>query len=470
MAQRMNVSRFSAPLTPFPLSHWERGTMRAVQVVALVILLGAFALRMFVLTQGVELPIVRDEAQYEKFALQLRDNLFAYAEIYRPPMYPAFVAFSFLLGGAERFSVGVMQALLDTASVALVYALTGRLFRRRGVALVAAVLYALYPEAVALTRQFYTETVFNFFVLASFYLLVRFTPTRARAPLFAAGMVFALAALTRELVLYFALIVVPVWFFISAGGLKRSALVQTAVFGAGFLLVLLPWTARNYNLEGRFVPIATEGEKNILQDNIKAQARIECGTKSDRPDAGVIKCIPYGAMARQILNSAPEGGRMRAAVGGAWAVVSKYPFAWLNAKLQPLTLFWMPPNWKLHYFRANSLDATGRSLFNWIAGSYHVLFLASAVLGLVVARDDAAKLLLTLYLLYVLTIFIVTHFQARYREPLFVVFMPYAALGLVSVVELLRRRVSMRQWFKQPRVYAGSLLLGLVALLILKNF
>lgn len=434
-----------------------------------LVLLGAFALRLAVLAQGAELPIVRDEAQYEKFALQLRDHFLAYTEIYRPPLFPAFVAFSFWLGGAERFSVGLMQALLDTASVALIYALTRRLFHRSGVALLAAGLYAIYPEAVALTRQFYTETLFNFLVLATLYLLVRFTPTRAHAPLFVSGIVFGLAALTRELALYFALVVIPIWFFIRAGGLKRAPLLQTAAFGAGFLLVLIPWSARNYRLEGRFVPIATEGEKNILQDNLKAQARIECGTKSKRPDAAVIKCIPYPAMSRQMLNQAPKGERMRVAVRGALQVIDKYPFAWLNAKLEPLTLLWAPPNWKLHYFRANALDPTERNLFNWVVGSYHVLFLVSAVIGVVAARDDSAKLLIALYLLYVLAIFIVTHFQARYREPLFVVFMPYAALGIATVTEFARRRVSVRQWFTKPRFYAGGLLLGLIALLMLKS-
>lgn len=447
---------------------------RAAQYLAALALLGAFALRVAVLMQGVDLPIVRDEAQYDKFARQLlaavgARDIFAYTEIYRPPMYPAFVALAFLLGGAERFGVGMMQALLDTASVALVYALTRRLFHRSGVALLAAGLYAIYPEAVALTRQFYTETLFNFLVLTTFYLLTRFAPTRARAPLFAAGVALGFAALTRELVLYFALLVVPVWFFIGAGGFKRAPLIQTAVFGAGLLLVLLPWTARNYTLEGRFVPIATEGEKNILQDNLKAMARVECGTKTNRPDAAVIQCIPFAVMSREILNGAPKGERMRAAVNGALQVVAKYPFAWLNAKLEPLTLLWAPPNWKLHYFRVKTLDDAGRNLFNWVVGSYHALFLIGAVVGLVVARDDAAKLLVTLYLLYVLAIFIVTHFQARYREPLFVVFMPYAALGIASAVELARRRVPVREWFSRPRAYVGGGLLALIVLLMLKS-
>lgn len=448
--------------------HTSRSS-RAAHYLPVLVLLGAFALRLAVLAQGAELPIVRDEAQYEKFALQLRDHFFAYTEIYRPPLFPAFVAFSFWLGGAERFSVGLMQALFDTASVALIYALTRRLFHRSGVALLAAGLYAIYPEAVALTRQFYTETLFNFLILATFYLLVRFTPTRARAPLLVAGIVFGFAALTRELVLYFALVVIPVWFFISAGGLKRAPLLQTAAFGAGLLLVLIPWSARNYSLEGRFVPIATEGEKNILQDNLKARARIECGTKSNRPDAAVIKCIPYPAMSRQMLKQAPAGERMSVAIRGALEVISKYPFAWLNAKLEPLTLLWAPPNWKLHYFRANTLDPTERNVFNWVVGSYHILFLVSAVIGVVAARDDSAKLLIALYLLYVLAIFIVTHFQARYREPLFVVFMPYAAFGIASVVGFLRHRAPAREWVTRPRAYVGGVLLGLIVLLVLKS-
>lgn len=442
-------------------AHWNFMTRNGIYV----ILFAALLLRVLIVMQSLPFPVIRDEAMYDNFARSLLENPLGYVEIYRPPLYPAFVAFSFLLGGIGRFSVEFLQALLDTVNVALLFALTRTLFRKAGVALIAAGVYAIYPEALALVRQYFTETVFNFFILVTLVLLTRFAPTRARAPLLLAGIALALAALTRELVLYFAVAVVPVWFLL-ANGLKRATLLQIALFGAGILIVLAPWSVRNYNIERRFVPIATEGEKNVLQDNLKAQAFIECGKKGEQPGAGVVKCIRYGRLTQEMFRDAAPGTRMRVAIAGAWSVISKYPIGWLNTKLEALSLFWKPPTWRLYYFRVKPLERSLRPQFDWMVGTYHVLFLLMVVIGLVTARNDPPKLLICLYLLYVFAIFIVTHFQARYREPLFVVFMPYAAFGVWQCAEFLRRRVSPVSLRTNPRLYAGALLVGLVGILI----
>jgi hypothetical protein len=47
--------------------------------------------------------------------------------------------------------------------------------------------------------------------------------------------------------------------------------------------------------------------------------------------------------------------------------------------------------------------------------------------------------------------------------------MPYAAFGFAAIAAFLRNRVSAKRWFTMPRAYAGSLLLGLLALLILEG-
>ncbi len=419
-----------------------------------LILFGAFALRILVMVDGLELPIVRDEAQYDAYAREMQSNILEYDEVYRPPVYPGFVALAYQLGGGGRFSVSYLQALLDSVNLVLVFALTHAIFHRRSISMLAAGLYAVYPEAIALTRQFYSETVFNLWILGTFYLLVRFARTRARALMLPAGIGLGLACITRELALFFALIVVPVWLVVSVGAPDRTAFAQVGLFLVGLVIVLAPWGVRNWALEGRFIPVATESEKNLLQDNLKTQARIECGTRNNRPGAAVIRCIPYAEMRKEMLNNAPKGEQMRVAMQGALQVISKYPFAWLNAKLELLLVRWMPPTAKLHYFRVQGISGLARDAFNWVVGSYHVLFLLWAVVGVIAARNDAPKLLILLYLLYMLSIFMVTHFQARYREPLFVAFMPYSAYGLTVVGMLLRNRVAVRNWFKMLRTCA----------------
>ena len=62
--------------------------------------------------------------------------------------------------------------------------------------------------------------------------------------------------------------------------------------------------------------------------------------------------------------------------------------------------------------------------------------LVLAALGMLLARDNAPKLLILLYILFNLGLFIITHYQPRYRLPLTILLLPYAAYGMLRVVEL----------------------------------
>src|SRR5204863_9138494 len=107
------------------------------------------------------------------------------------------------------------------------------------------------------------------------WLLLRFSRTGRVLSIAGAGFLLALAALTREIAFYFALVVVPVWLVVSANGIQRRTVIQIGALWLGMSLLLVPWVARNWNVEHRFVAISTSGEFNLIKDNLKTRVLIE---------------------------------------------------------------------------------------------------------------------------------------------------------------------------------------------------
>jgi 4-amino-4-deoxy-L-arabinose transferase-like glycosyltransferase len=153
--------------------------------------------------------------------------------------------------------VAVVQACLGVATVAMVHAVTRRLFDP-SVALVAAIVVALFPALVFYTSAAFTETLFIFFVVAVVLAFVWHPWDRGRMSwpnLAVAGLLLGASAQVRP----FLLPVVPglalLWLLHGAGW--RRALAQTGVLVVAVVLVLTPWTIRNYRAVGAVVPIST---------------------------------------------------------------------------------------------------------------------------------------------------------------------------------------------------------------------
>ncbi len=130
------------------------------------------------------------------------------------------------LEGHVPLLVGLFQAMLGTACVALVYGIASRLFDRR-VALVASALAALFPNLVMYSAVAYSENLYTFGVLLALWLLVReqWSPGPRRRALVAFGVVVGLTSLVRPFTLLFP-------FLLAVALLRVSGIVQTAAQAA----------------------------------------------------------------------------------------------------------------------------------------------------------------------------------------------------------------------------------------------
>lgn len=170
----------------------------------------------------------------------------------RPPFYPIFIACFLRLIGPSLLSIYVGQALVGAFSCAALFGVGERLFDQR-VGLVASALMAFDYVSVRQTVSVMTETLFVFFLIVSFYCLIRAEKERKTGWLIGAGLLSGASLLTRDvLILYYPCIVLWVFFL---GESWRMRFYRLSVFVIPLLLVIGPWVLRNSLLYGRPVSI-----------------------------------------------------------------------------------------------------------------------------------------------------------------------------------------------------------------------
>ena len=172
------------------------------------------------------------------------------ATAYYPVGYPAFLGVVFWLvqhtpvPDELPLAATLVQAVLGTASVALVF-LIARRVAGTPAALVAATVTAAFPSLVIYTATLQLETVFIFLALAAVAILVvhDWSEPPSLRRLLAFGIVLGVSALVRPFSLPFVL--APAVALVLAGLGWRQAVRALAVPLGAAAVVLLPWVVRN---------------------------------------------------------------------------------------------------------------------------------------------------------------------------------------------------------------------------------
>lgn len=405
----------------------------------LLILLVGFLLRLALAAASPELDIRADEREYTNIAKVIARDPLGYQGTFRPPLYPHMLAASGAVFGPTRFATAVVQALLAALNISVMYAFARTLFRRRAVGLMTAFLFAVSIELVAMTRLYYSESLFLLLASLGFWLLVKWV--RAPNPwlMVGVGIVFALTALTRDLVTLFALTCVPVWLMLTLAPRWKEGMVKTLGFGIGLGIILMPWVIRNAGIEHRLVLVGTSGEYVFAQNNAREERNLGITpsmegavmTKGKKPTINYQKTI-----LRAFLKQPPET-RGAYALERGMAVIRHAPVQWFLLKVAYLRAFFQPVARNLPYLRLQPLPGDIGALLETVMALVFVGILLTSAIGMWAAQDNAPKLLILLYVLFNLATFIVTHYQPRYRLPLLVLLFPYAAYGIVRLGQLL---------------------------------
>ena len=173
------------------------------------------------------------------------------------PGYPIFLAIIMMVFGTEStgvFAVRVLQVLISTGTILLVYLLTIKILKNRGAGLFAATLIAFYPPLILYSRFILTETIYIFFVI--FYFMIQLSALEKRESSFhiGAGVLLGISVLFRPMI--FVLLPLPYTYMFIANKEQMERLYvlkNFAFFIFSFAVVIFPWWVRNMISLDRFV-------------------------------------------------------------------------------------------------------------------------------------------------------------------------------------------------------------------------
>jgi 4-amino-4-deoxy-L-arabinose transferase-like glycosyltransferase len=166
---------------------------------------------------------------------------------YRPPLYSSLIAALWIGDSAPIFTVLIIQALLGSLTVALVY-LIARKHASRRVALIASIGLALAPMTGRFTAVILSETLFTFFVTLGTFLW-------SRKQYALTGFAFGLGMLTRVTLLPFVFILVLLTLLRPWKKLRPNYL-MIAILAVAICSI---WIVRNAVVFHRFIPVAASG-------------------------------------------------------------------------------------------------------------------------------------------------------------------------------------------------------------------
>ncbi|MHC4713278.1 MAG: glycosyltransferase family 39 protein [Planctomycetota bacterium] len=259
------------------------------------------------------------------------------------PLYPyAFLPAVYGLTGAHIFATTIIQAVVDSVTVLLIYLLALRLYDRR-VAVYAGLIAAVYAPFIVYQQQILGEFLLGLLVAAFFLVMLgyegRMSPGRAAA----AGVLFGLGILAKPTFVVFAPLAV-LWMLKRSGRRPKDSLLPAAVVFALALAVVLPFSYRNWRATGGFHLVRGNSGKMLYMGN--------------NPKATGAYGEPRGPEAARLAEETgnmPLGEKDRVYTRAAIGFIRDNPRAFLGLLWRKFTFFFgadeVPNNLSVRLFR-----------------------------------------------------------------------------------------------------------------------
>ena len=229
----------------------------------------------FALSQPEDFTLTGDPKAYDNIAVNLlsgRGFLCDYTKYKASyaPLYPMFIAFSYLLFGRSLFYIRLLQCLLSALVSALIY-LAGREAFDELTGRAAALLSAFYPFLIYYNAYEFTENLYIFLYMLALYVFLKGLYEGRTYHFILSGVLLGYASLTRPVISAF----LPFLLFSALlyGFRRKNArlaakditkFILTSLFMAA---ILIPWGLRNYIELGKFVTFTTEGGRAFYAGN-----------------------------------------------------------------------------------------------------------------------------------------------------------------------------------------------------------
>jgi 4-amino-4-deoxy-L-arabinose transferase-like glycosyltransferase len=211
-------------------------------------------------------------------------DVLKYATLVKAPLYALALSLFALFPSTFPISAAiVIHVLAGSAAVAALYVI-GREIHSRRAGLIAAGIYAVWLPMVGSVHIFLQEQLHVPLVIAGLALLVHAAARSARPLQFGvAGSVLGLAALARSMPLYY--LGPAAAFFVVAAQDRRVAVRQAAALIAGFIIMVLPWSAYASAREGQLILIDNMGSAALGMTYREVRPEIHTAPPASVPES-----------------------------------------------------------------------------------------------------------------------------------------------------------------------------------------
>ena len=225
----------------------------------LFLFLLALVIRLAYACYSPQFPLMKDASQYDIIAKNiLAGNGFSYDSFHptaaRGPLYPFFLATAYFLFGHNYTVARVLQGVIGAVTCLIIYSIAKRLYNPK-IGFYALMLAGIYPSLIGYVGLLYAETLAAFLLALTilFYLL-----SAEKKSLFfvtITGALFGLLILCYPKFLFLPFLYgASIYFF---NKFQKEFVRYFIALIVGTFLILAPWTLRNLNAFGKFIPGAT---------------------------------------------------------------------------------------------------------------------------------------------------------------------------------------------------------------------
>ena len=328
------------------------------------------------------------------------------------PFYVFFLSFFYSITGItplSYISIQILQAFVQSLSVVLIFYIAKKLFNDNGhIATISALFVAVFPDFIYSVTVIHQLTFTTFFIAIFVLYLLKLKDNPTLKTQIVCGGILGAITLTEPTILFFVPFVV-LWIFFEKKNWRNALKIITCILIIT-ILVVTPWTVRNYYVHDEFVRVKMSGF-NFWRGNTPP------ATITGLPN-GLGDASPY---MRMMLKNSTEVKGDRMLFDEALNYIKENPKKFITSFLRKAYYFWWFPK----------TDESIGYQTNVLRKIVYTPLLLFAICGLFMSFRRWKKFLPFYFLFISFTIGYALFFiQPRYRvpttEPYMIIFASYA--------------------------------------------
>lgn len=210
---------------------------------------------------------ISDFLWYHELALSLISNngyrIKGVLTAYEPIGYPAFLALIYYFFGANIVFPKIANIILSSIGMTFLYRISGKYISKKS-GIICTLFIAILPVNIVYTSVLSTEILFTtLYIILTYFILKGSNKTALNILM---GIILGILALIKPYMLIYPAVILAMQFFCNVK-ISKTLIANFCVITLSMIVIILPWTIRNYIVFDKFIPVSTNGGYNLYVNN-----------------------------------------------------------------------------------------------------------------------------------------------------------------------------------------------------------